>query len=79
MAQFAKCAPIYETLPGWCQPTRGVTEFARLPRNAQRYIDHLEAISGVPVALVSTGSERDHTILRDDRLVAGLPELKSRA
>jgi adenylosuccinate synthase len=69
-AQLAACEPIYETLPGWKQPTRGVTRFAELPAEAQRYIRHLEERSGVPAAIVSTGSERDHTIIRDDSIAA---------
>ena len=40
--------------------------FADLPEAARRYIARLEEVSGVPAAIVSTGSERDHTIVRDD-------------
>jgi adenylosuccinate synthase len=69
-SQFAACEPVYETWPGWTQPTRGVTDFAKLPREAQRYIARLEETSGVPAAIVSTGSERDHTIVRDKALVS---------
>jgi len=69
-AQFAACEPVYETLPGWRQPTRGVTDFAKLPREAQRYIARLEEASGVPAAIISTGSERDHTVMRDGTLLA---------
>jgi adenylosuccinate synthase len=53
-------------MPGWTTPTRGIRRFADLPANAQRYVARLEDISGVPAAIVSTGSERDDTILRDD-------------
>ncbi len=67
-AQFAKCVPVYETLPGWKAETRGVTNFADLPRDARHYLHKLEEICGVPVALVSTGSERSHTIIRDESL-----------
>jgi adenylosuccinate synthase len=69
-AQLAACEPVYETIPGWHQPTRGVTRFAELPREAQRYIRRLEEISGVPAAIVSTGSDRGHTIVRDDSIAA---------
>jgi adenylosuccinate synthase len=69
-AQLAACEPIYETLPGWSAPTRGITRFADLPVQARDYIRKLEEISEVPVALVSTGSERDHTILREDSIAA---------
>ena len=65
LAQLAACEPIYETMPGWSQPTKGITDFAELPENAKRYIARLEEISGVPAAIISTGSDRDHTIIRD--------------
>ncbi len=65
-AQLAACEPIYESMPGWSSPTRGVRRFADLPVNARRYVARLEEISGVPAAIISTGSERDDTILRED-------------
>jgi adenylosuccinate synthase len=73
LGQLAACTPIYESLPGWTQPTKGVRRFADLPQNAKRYIRRLEEVSGVPAALVSTGSERDDTILRDDVIAARMP------
>ncbi len=69
-AQLAACTPIYESMPGWTQPTRGVTKFDDLPKEARAYIARLEAVSGVPAAVVSTGSERDHTIVRQDSVAA---------
>ncbi len=69
-AQLAACEPIYETLSGWTQPTRGVTRYSDLPAEARAYIRRLEEVSGVPAAVVSTGSERDHTIIRDDSAAA---------
>jgi adenylosuccinate synthase len=54
-------------------PTKGVRSFAELPDNARRYIARLEEVSGVPAAVVSTGSEREDTILRGDILTARLP------
>jgi adenylosuccinate synthase len=63
--QLAACTPVYETLPGWSQPTAGVRAFAQLPLEAQRYIRRLEELSGVGVAIVSTGSDRADTIIRD--------------
>ena len=70
-AQLATCEPIYETLPGWTQPTRGVTRYDDLPAEARAYVRRLEDVSGVPAAVISTGSERDHTIIRDDSVAAG--------
>jgi adenylosuccinate synthase len=66
IAQLAACEPVYESMPGWTEPTKSVRNFADLPANARRYIARLEEISGVPAAIVSTGSERDDTIVRDD-------------
>jgi adenylosuccinate synthase len=64
------CAPVYESWPGWRTPTRGVTRFEDLPSEARRYISRLEEVSGVPVAIVSTGSDRAETIVRDDSIAA---------
>ncbi len=64
--QLAACEPVYESMPGWKAPTRGVRRFADLPEAARRYIARLEEVSGVPAAIVSTGSERDDTTFRDD-------------
>ncbi len=69
-AQLALCEPIYETLPGWSEPTRGVTRYMDLNANARAYVRRLEEVTGVPAAIVSTGSERDHTIIRDDSVAA---------
>ena len=63
------CKPVYETFPGWQQPTAGVTQFAELPENAQQYVRRLEEVSGVPIAIVSTGSDRADTIVREGSLV----------
>lgn len=66
VGQLAACEPVYESMPGWSTPTRGVRRFEELPEAAQRYIARLEAVSGVPAAIISTGSERHDTIIRDD-------------
>jgi adenylosuccinate synthase len=68
IGQLAVCEPIYESMPGWSSPTKGVRRFDDLPAAAQRYIARLEEVSGVRAALVSTGSERDDTILRPEIL-----------
>ncbi len=62
--EVARCEPVYETLPGWTESTVGAKRWEDLPVNAQRYLDRLEALCGVPIAIVSTGPERDETILR---------------
>ena len=65
-AQLAACQPIYEKMAGWKQPTMGVTNYDDLPAEAKAYIRKLEEISGVPAGIISTGSDRDHTIVRRD-------------
>jgi adenylosuccinate synthase len=64
------CEPVYETMPGWNAPTRGVRRFADLPDGARAYVRRLEEVSGVPAAIISTGSDREDTIIRDDSVVA---------
>jgi adenylosuccinate synthase len=64
------CEAIYETLPGWKEPTRGARDFDELPEQAKQYIRRLEEVSGVPCAIVSTGSDRDETIIRRDSIAA---------
>jgi len=68
---LVEAEPIYETLPGWSTPTQGATRIEQLPPEARRYIERLEAVCGVPCAMISTGSERDETIVRADSAVAG--------
>ena len=63
--------PVYETLPGWSQPTKGITEFEKLPREAQAYIRRLEEVSGVECAIISTGSDRRETIVKRGSVVEG--------
>jgi adenylosuccinate synthase len=66
---LASAEPVYETLPGWTGATRGATRFSALPPEAQRYIKRLEEVSGVPCAIISTGSDRNETIVRDDTII----------
>ena len=65
LAQLAACEPVYETLPGWRTQTAGARRYADLPREAQRYVARLEEITGVPAAIISTGSAREDTIMRE--------------
>jgi adenylosuccinate synthase len=69
-AQLAGCTPVYEAWPGWSEPTAGVTDFEKLPAAARRYLARLEEVSGVPAAIVSTGSDRAHTIIRRDTIAS---------
>ena len=59
----AECVPVYESMPGWKESTVGVQDFAALPANARAYLRRIEALAGVPIAMVSTGPDRDETIL----------------
>lgn len=61
--QYAACSPVIETMPGWDQPTAGITEYDQLPENAKAYIKRLEELVGVKVSIISTGAERDETIV----------------
>jgi adenylosuccinate synthase len=68
--RLAECEPIYETHPGWRRPTRGVRSFAELPLEARNYVERLESLTGVPAAIISTGSDREETIVRENSMVA---------
>jgi adenylosuccinate synthase len=70
VAQLAACEPVYETLPGWTASSAGVRDFDELPREARSYIGRLEEITGVPAAVISTGSAREDTIIRDQSVAA---------
>ena len=59
----ARCKPVYETLPGWSESTFGISRWEDLPENARVYLKRLETLCGVPVDIVSTGPERDETIV----------------
>ena len=61
---YANCEPVYEDLPGWKESTAGVRRYEELPGNARRYLERIEALAGVPLDMVSTGADRQHTIVR---------------
>ncbi|MEW6693415.1 MAG: adenylosuccinate synthase [Pseudomonadota bacterium] len=61
--EIERCEPIYETLPGWSEPTVGITRYEDLPLNARRYLERIEQTTGVPIHVISTSPDRDHTIL----------------
>jgi adenylosuccinate synthase len=60
---FNGCEPVYEDLPGWQESTVGLTDYDQLPQNARRYLSRMQEVVGVPVDIVSTGPDRDHTII----------------
>ena len=61
--ELERCEPIYEVLPGWHESTVGLREHAALPGNARAYLQRLEEVCGVPIDLISTGPDRDQTIV----------------
>jgi len=61
--EIIACEPVYETLPGWEGSTAGMTEWDQLPLNARRYLERIQQVIGAPIAMVSTGPDRVHTIL----------------
>ncbi len=61
---LAHCEPLYEELPGWTDSTVGMKRFDELPANARAYIMRMEALCGVPIDIVSTGPEREETIVK---------------
>ena len=67
--QLAACEPIYESHPGWAQPTRGARSYDELPALARAYVARLEEASLVPVTIISTGSDRDDTIFREGSVI----------
>jgi len=64
LCELAHCKPIYKSFPGWKTPSRGVTRFAKLPKNAQKYLSVIEKALNVPIFLISTGPEREATIVK---------------
>ncbi len=62
--ELARCRPVYETLTGWGSSTIGARRMQDLPARARAYLDRMQELAGVPVDLVSTGAERDDTIVR---------------
>ena len=61
--EVSRCEPVYEFMPGWTESTFGVKRWEELPVNAQNYLRRLETLCEVPVDVVSTGPEREETIV----------------
>ena len=60
---LAQCEPVYEEIAGWSESTVGLTRYEQLPKAAQRYLQRIEQICEVPVDMISTGADRDETIV----------------
>jgi adenylosuccinate synthase len=63
-ANFGDCEAVYEEMPGWKQSSAGVTRYEELPANARSYLERLQSLVNVPINIVSTGPDRDQTIIR---------------
>jgi adenylosuccinate synthase len=61
--EAARCVPVYEEMPGWSESTVGAQSMEALPVNARNYIQRIEQLVGVPVDMVSTGPDREETIV----------------
>ena len=62
LSMLEECKPVYRTLPGWDEPTAGIDDVSKLPKNARAYLEALEELCGTPIEMVSTGPERMSTI-----------------
>jgi len=62
--EVARAEPVYEVQPGWREDITGVREYERLPADARRYVERIEALVGVPIDVISVGPDRDQTIAR---------------
>jgi len=60
---FEDCEPIYEELPGWQESTEGITDYDQLPQAARDYLDRVQAVLDVPIDLISTGPDREQTVV----------------
>ncbi|MEX1052409.1 MAG: adenylosuccinate synthase [Patescibacteria group bacterium] len=61
--ELAKLKPVYKSFPGWKEEIDGVKKITELPSNCRKYIDFIEKFLGVPIKIISTGPERDETII----------------
>lgn len=68
--QLAQCRPVYEELQGWSESTVGLVRYEQLPAAARAYLERLQTLVGVPVDIISTGPDRDQTIIRRDPFAA---------
>jgi adenylosuccinate synthase len=68
--EYEKVVPQYRTLPGWCQATYGLRDAAKLPRTAVDYLRFISDFLQVEIGMISTGPERDATIVPEGTLLA---------
>ncbi len=63
--EVERAEPIYDVMPGWQTPIAACRQFADLPANARRYLDRLVELTGVPICMITVGSEREQTIIKE--------------
>ena len=63
---LSNCEPVYEEMPGWQQNSFGLTNQADLPQSANNYLERLSELVGVPIDIISTGAQRNETIIVRD-------------
>jgi adenylosuccinate synthase len=64
--RFADCQPVYEDMPGWSESTVGATSYDELPDNAKAYLSRIEELVDTPIDIISTGPDREQTIIKSD-------------
>jgi len=62
--ELERCTPVYEELPGWMESTVGIRSHEKLPPAARAYLKRIEDLAGVPIDLISTGPDREETIVK---------------
>lgn len=67
---ISQCKPIFEVLPGWNQNTNGINNFQDLPENAKNYIKYIQQQCKTPIVIISTGADRNETIIIDNTLIS---------
>lgn len=65
-ARLSTCEPVYKTLPGWAEDVSQAKTFDDLPKSVHRFVEAVEEMAGVPVAILSVGRRRDQTIFREE-------------
>jgi adenylosuccinate synthase len=63
---FGDCEAVYEDAPGWKESTVGIKRYEELPVNAKKYLERLQSLVGVPISIISTGPDREQTIVRQN-------------
>src|SRR5262252_3438851 len=63
LESYSDVQPVYEELPGWRESTVGVTDYDALPVNARKYLERLQSLVEVPIDMISTGPDREQTIV----------------